>query len=96
MAEKDVAGSPAPEINCPVCRENGSDSQVMITSESQTYMKCLPYIGKGGKQHLHDSNIFSTEYECSNGHKWVDRESGKCWCGWKGEVLGPTRIIRKR
>jgi len=97
MAEKDVAGSPAPErLICPVCHENGFESLVTLRSESQTYMECLPFIGVGNKQHIHDSNIRSKEYECSRGHRWVERSSGTCWCGWKGEVLGQTMIIRKR
>ena len=46
-------------------------------------MWCQPFYDKDGKYHDHDMNSSSTDYSCSNGHKWSSSSGPReCWCGW--------------
>lgn len=48
-----------------------------------TAMYFQPFIDDNGKTHIHDQNIKHQHFECSNGHKWVERVFSECWRGWK-------------
>jgi len=67
---------------CPECKKQGLKSMVFPGSSSTTLMYCQPFYDPEGQYHHHDSNITTTEYECSNGHQWTEKTSGTCWCGW--------------
>ena len=67
---------------CPQCKEVGLKSTVYpgIT----TAMYCQPFYDEDGNFHDHGDNTATSEYSCSNGHKWTESPKGKCWCGWDG------------
>ncbi len=67
---------------CPECIKKGLKSMVYPGSGSTTCMYFQPFYDEEGKYHHHDGNITTYEYSCSNGHKWVEKSSGSCWCGW--------------
>lgn len=69
---------------CEKCKEQGLKSRVYTGCGMTTLMYCPPFYDEEGKHHTHDSNTTTIQYECSNGHKWSDKKSGSCWCGWKG------------
>ena len=70
---------------CPHCKEEGKTSRVTGGNSQTTCMWCPPYYDEQGKYHSHDSNITTTSYSCSNGHAFVVKSYGKCWCGWTNE-----------
>lgn len=67
---------------CPKCKKEGKKSRVYPGMGTSTLLFCPPFYDEEGKYHNHDSNTTTTEYKCSNGHKWTERTSGSCWCGW--------------
>lgn len=74
---------------CPKCKELGLRSRVYPGMSMVTAMFFRPFYDEDGELHNHDNNIRTTEYSCSNRHRWVEYSYGKCWCGWNG---GEARI----
>lgn len=69
-------------MKCPQCVKEGKKSKVYPGVSMTTAMWCPPFYDEEGNYHHHDSNVTTTEYSCSNGHKWTEKTSGSCWCGW--------------
>ena len=68
---------------CPECKEQGLKSKIYQHGMgSTTLMWCPPFYDEDGQHHNHDSNTTTQGYRCSNGHEWVKKSSGSCWCGW--------------
>ena len=67
---------------CPTCKKEGKKSKVYPGMGTSTLLFCPPFYDEDGKYHNHDSNRHTTEYSCSNGHKWAEENHGSCWCGW--------------
>ncbi len=68
---------------CPECKEQGLKSTVHGGGAGMTTLKyCPPYYDEDGKFHSHDSNITTSNWSCSNGHRFTIKSSGSCWCGW--------------
>ena len=72
------------KVICPQCKKEGKKSMVYPYVAFKTLMYCAPFYDPEGRFHIHDSNVTTTEYSCSNGHEWTEKTSGECWCGWKG------------
>lgn len=70
---------------CPECKKEGRKSTVQMGEGVSTCAYYIPFFDEEGREHCHDMNITTTEYTCSNGHKWVEESSGTCWCGWSGD-----------
>ena len=70
---------------CPECKKEGLKSRVYVGPSTSTLMYCEPFYDEDGKLHIHDLNMRTTNYSCSNGHTWSENHSGKCWCGWGKE-----------
>jgi len=71
---------------CPICKEKGLKSQVMIGGIMSTLMGYTSYYDEDGKLHNHDDNSRTTVGTCSNGHKFSYRYKNSCWCGWVGKT----------
>lgn len=69
-------------MKCPQCKKEGKKSKVYPGVGYTTCMYCPPFYDEEGKYHNHDGNVTTQEYSCSNGHKWTERTTGSCWCGW--------------
>ena len=67
---------------CPECRKQDLKSCVYPGCETVTLAYCPPYYDEEGNCHIHDSNIRTAQYRCSNGHNWQEQTTGSCWCGW--------------
>lgn len=67
---------------CKECKKLGLKSKVYPGLSSVTLLYCPPFYDEEGNYHDHDSNTTTTEYSCSNGHKWTEETTGSCWCGW--------------
>ena len=67
---------------CPKCKEQELKSGVFPGISTRTLVYCAPFYDESGNYHIHDSNITTTGYRCTNGHEWSDKSMGRCWCGW--------------
>ncbi len=67
---------------CPGCKKQGLKSKVYPGLSSTTLAYYPPFYDEEGNYHNHDGNTTTTEYTCSNGHKWTEETTGSCWCGW--------------
>lgn len=82
LARADLAGAnvgikrPEPESACRQCGEDGNAYSVQHT-----------LMGGGAEQpgHDHDPNTWTAEYRCKNGHRWLERWTRKCQCGWQAK-----------
>lgn len=68
---------------CPECLKENKESRVYPGVSYSTCMYYFPYYDEKGNFHNHDSNITTTDYSCSNDHKFQTKRSGSCWCGWR-------------
>ena len=39
------------------------------------------YWDENDKHHVHDVNVTTTSYSCSNGHTFIAKSRKGCWCG---------------
>ena len=70
---------------CPECKKQGLKSKVYQWGTSSTLLYWQPFYDEDGKLHCHNRNTIMTDYDCSNGHHWVDKSIGSCWCGWSDD-----------
>lgn len=73
---------------CETCKAEGKKSRVYEGYSSSTCMGYEAYYDENGKHHVHNPNATTTEYSCSNGHRWVKTIYPKCWCGFPRERGG--------
>jgi hypothetical protein len=78
---------------CPVCKEKGMKSCVYGGTGNVTLMHCPTFWDEDGNFHSHDINTSTATWRCSQGHTWITRESGKCWCGWSSTPFGEALEI---
>jgi hypothetical protein len=71
---------------CPKCEKEGLKSKVYPGVRTSMLLHCQPYYDEDGKLHHHDRNTATTGYNCSNGHYWLEKSIGNCWCGWPDDV----------
>ena len=89
-------------VLCPTCTQQGLRSIVHEGGSKVTSAYYPPFFDEEGRRHLHDRNVRTRSFRCSNGHSWSDRIHPGCWCGWKPEVSGsfssepPTTAQGKR
>jgi len=71
-------------MKCKECINEGKKSRISPGMSSTTLAYYQPYYDEDGKYHHHDANITTTEYSCSNGHRWSENTSGHpCLnCDW--------------
>lgn len=69
-------------MKCPECVKENKKSFVNVGMSMTTAMYAAPFYDEEGKYHHHDPNTTSTEYSCSNGHRWTHKSTSTCWCGY--------------
>lgn len=73
---------------CIRCKEEGLKSKVFENGPGQmTLAYCPPFYDEDGKYHNHDSNHHTNNFLCSNGHLFVTKMTGSCWCGWNKDKV---------
>jgi hypothetical protein len=73
-------------ISCPICKDNKQKSKLYITSSFSTSMGVERYYDDIGS-HVHDRNVTTREWNCSEGHKGQIRSQHSCpakKCSFKG------------
>lgn len=79
-------------IRCPHCTILNKGSTFRQTGKMQTLVAGGTF-WENGKQHVHDPNLHTASYECSEGHRWEYGWKESCWCGWpkiRPAPLAPT------
>ena len=59
---------------CEQCREQGRKSKVFPGMTFVTAMSWQPYYDEEGQYVNNDPNIHTTDYRCSNRHRWVAKD----------------------
>ncbi len=67
---------------CTKCRDSGQRSIIHILGTKQTQVPRDVFFDEDGEEHNHNPNIVTTQYRCSNGHRFEERSSWQCHCGW--------------
>lgn len=55
---------------CPECAAAELRSRVVEIGRSSTMMDCPAFHDEDGALHVHDGNVTTLEYDCTNGHRW--------------------------
>ena len=63
---------------CSECKSLGLKSNVYVGYSVSTCIAGSAYYDENGNYHWHDPNTISTEYICSNGHKWSEISQVGC------------------
>ena len=76
---------------CPECKEQGLKSKVFQDQSRTTLICAETFWDEEGEYHIHDPNVTTTEYHCSNEHhrelESVTKLCPACGEDWmKGEV----------
>jgi len=62
-------------MKCIQCIKEGKKSKVFIGTTTSTLVYAQPYYDEDGNfVQPPDPNTHTTEYSCSNGHKWTTKE----------------------
>ena len=67
-------------MKCPECVKNNQKSTMSVGASMTTLMYSAPFYDEEGRYHSHNPNTTTTEYSCSNGHRWSESVKPKCWC----------------
>ncbi len=70
------------KIICETCQEQGLKSTVQSSYSMSTCLGYHDFYDEDGNQHCHDPNTTTTDFTCSNGHKFTKKSKRSCWCGW--------------
>ena len=57
-------------VRCPECVKAGKRSRVTVGASSSTLLGAPPFYDEEGRYHSPDPNVTTTQYTCSEGHKW--------------------------
>jgi hypothetical protein len=69
-------------VICKKCKDSGQLSTIRSLGTSQTLMTKDHFFDEQGDEHSHNPNIVTTLFRCSNGHRFQERSSWQCPCGW--------------
>lgn len=70
-------------VLCAACQKDNKKSIVHSGISMSTMISCPSFFDEEGRQHKHDTNKRTTDYHCSEGHRWGADSYMPCWCGWK-------------
>lgn len=68
----------ARDVKCPECAAQDQRSRIYPGCTVVTAMCTDYYYDEDGVFHHHDPNVRSTDYTCSNGHRWFDSVIPEC------------------
>lgn len=75
------------DIKCPYCENLDITPEcINILYSMKTAGFIAPFYGSDGIQHHHDTNRYTENLQCSNGHCFTRVVPHTCWCGWKQEI----------
>lgn len=57
-------------MKCPMCESENKTSEVTSLGGVSTLLHCSPFFDDLRAYHIHDENIATFKYKCSNNHSW--------------------------
>lgn len=63
---------------CPECQKEGRSSTIRCLGQSSTLMGYDPFYDEQGIYHIHDPNIITRAFKCSNEHQWEEKSLPAC------------------
>jgi len=83
MSDLPPAPKPPAQTICPECQAAGLDSHAFIDGAFVSVRLPFVYYDTAGIYHHHDSNLTTTAYFCTQGHKWRTQSVASCPnCDW--------------
>ena len=79
----EYSGAGGYTVICTKCRDAGLRSTVRVLGTKQTDMPRDVYFDEDGTEHSHNPNLVTTQFRCSNGHRFQEVSSWQCHCGYK-------------
>jgi hypothetical protein len=67
-------------VICQECKKEGKKSRVYVGGGMTTLMGVSSFYDEEGRYHMHDPNTTTTDFSCSNGHRWTESRRNPCWC----------------
>ena len=77
---------------CEMCREAGKTSTVRVLNTKEPQIPKDHFWDEDGNEHHHNPNIVTTNFRCSNGHRFEEISSWECHCGYKACVAKTTYL----
>lgn len=72
------------QTKCPYCEELVlTPERIDIFYGVKTAAFIAPFYDSEGKQHHHDTNRYTENLRCNNGHCFTRVVPHECWCGWR-------------
>lgn len=65
-------------MKCEECIKLKKKSKVFERVGSSTLMNIISFYDEQGQYHYHDNNIYTKNYECSNGHSFSTHTKHSC------------------
>ena len=65
-------------MKCEECIKLKKRSKVFEKGGSSTLINTISFYDEKGQYHNHDNNIYTTNYECSNGHSFSTHIKYSC------------------
>jgi hypothetical protein len=88
-------------VICPTCQRTNQRSIVRVAlvngaaPGAVSLKKPTPsdhFYDEEGAEHSHNPNITTTVYTCSNGHRFQEKSSWQCPCGWMVQQAEVTEL----
>ena len=80
-------------MKCQKCVEGGKTSKVFPMGARKTLLGYKPFYDEHGVYHIHDRNIITSLYRCSNEHMWEVKSKKECpGCGFGMGVISERFI----
>jgi hypothetical protein len=77
---------------CKKCQDSGQRSIVRILGTKKGDIPKDFFFDEEGVEHSHDPNVVTTQFRCSNGHRFQEISSWQCHCGYKACEAAVTFI----
>lgn len=65
-------------MKCPECVAAGLRSTITVGGSFSTAMGWAPHFDEDGVYHVHDYNTRTTQFSCSQGHRWAKESDPSC------------------
>jgi hypothetical protein len=83
-------------VICPVCANSGKRSTVRVVRTNNGKLAKDHFFDEAGAEHHHNPNFITTEFVCSNDHRFAERSSWECHCGFKAceaQILVDGKVV---
>lgn len=65
-------------MQCPICEKTGKISNVMSVGSTSTIASTQEFFDEFKRYHFHNPKVVTHNFQCSNGHSFVSRNTTGC------------------